>query len=121
MTSPDDGFPLWQKLVAGLLVVLVALAVIFGWARLGSDLWPPDRSFVGPNIVAAIIQWAIIFVVGVLVWPPTRRRLHRFMDRKLERVHAELDAHRNMHDAHAARLDALHEKLDRLLNQKEKP
>lgn len=36
----------------------------------------------------------------VLLWPPTRRRLHRFINRKLDRPHAKVDALAVRHDEH---------------------
>jgi hypothetical protein len=110
----ENKTPTWQKIVAGILVVIVAFALIFGWSRIGPDAWPPDRSFVGPNLVAAIVQWMIIFVVGVLVWPPTRRRMHRFVDRKIAPLHVKLDAHETMHQEHADKLDRLAQRLEDL-------
>jgi hypothetical protein len=112
--NDDKPTPLWQKVIAGVLVVIVGLTLIFGWSRIGPDAWPPDRSFVGPNLVAAIVQWMIIFVVGVLVWPPTRRRMHRFVDHKIAPLHAKLDAHEEMHKEHADKLDHLAERLEAL-------
>jgi len=107
----DGPTPRWQKIVASGLAVATATTVGFGWSRIGPDLWPPDRSFVGPNLVAAAVQWAVLFVIAVLVWPPTRRRIHRFADRKLGEIHTRLDAHEALHAEHAAKLDRILEHL----------
>jgi hypothetical protein len=50
----------------------------------------------------------VAFLLGSLVWPPTRKRLHRFVDRKLAPLHAKMDAH---HDEHAESLAQLHASL----------
>ena len=60
-----------------------------------------------PNILASLIQWAVLFLAAVLIWPPTRRRLHRFVDRRLEPVHAHLTTLRQHHEASAARQEHL--------------
>ena len=115
--------PLWRKLIGFVLLIAVVLGIVFGWHRVLSDAWPPDRSFVGPNLVASIVQWAVIFLVAVLIWPPTRRRMHRFVDRKLAPVHAHLKAaaedrkalHSKIdanHAEHQASMTALHQKID---------
>lgn len=90
---PAQRLPRWQKRVMLALVAVVFVLVVVFWSRIGHDFWPPDRSFVGPNLLAAAVQALIVGLVVVLIWPPTRRRLHRFMDRKLEAVHTKLDDH----------------------------
>jgi F0F1-type ATP synthase membrane subunit b/b' len=62
-----------------------------------------------------VVQWAIILIVAALVWPPTRRRIHRFVDRKAESIHTKLDALHNRHDEHDASLKELHRKLDHVI------
>jgi membrane protein YdbS with pleckstrin-like domain len=114
----DKPIPLWQKLTALAVAIVFIIIIALTWNRLGADFWPLDRSFVGPNIVASIITWACVLIAGVLIWPPTRRRMHRFMDRKLDSIHEKLDTHKELHDANADSLSALHEKLDKLLDKK---
>src|SRR5208283_2709250 len=89
--------------------------------RLKADFLPPDRSFVGPNLVAAIVQAAVVFTFAVLLWPPWRRRLHRFVDRKLAPLHRGVDGLHARHDTHHEHLDRItasleeaHRKLDEL-------
>ncbi len=105
----QDRVPRWQKLVAvGIYVLLAAVLVIFH-SRLGADFWPPDAARVAPNILAAVVQAAVVFPIVALIWPPTRRRIHRFADAKLAGVHARLDAHHQRqedHNAWMARLGA---------------
>lgn len=92
----DTPAPRWQKLTALAVAAALAAVIVLVWGRLGFDFWPLDRSPIGPNLVASVITWAAAIVVGVLIWPPTRRRLHRFMDRKLVLLHS--------HAAHQTRL-----------------
>lgn len=104
----------WQKLAAVVVLALVAACVVIFRHRLGSDFLPLDASRVGPNLVAAAIQAAVIFCLLVLFWPPWQRRLHRFVDRKLAPLHERVEELHHRHDAHAASLERLHAKLDAL-------
>lgn len=49
----------------------------FGWLA---------RSTPG-NLAAGFIQTAIAAVIASLVWPPSRKAIHRFVDRKLAPLH----------------------------------
>lgn len=92
----ENPIPLWQRLAAGgAILILVAGSLVFR-SRLGADFWPIDDSHVAPNILASAIQVLLVTPFAVLLWPPTRRRLHRFVDRKLEPLHqhfAKVHAH----------------------------
>ena len=123
MTDEDTKIPLWRKLLGVALLAAAVVGIVFGWHRVLSDAWPPDRSFVGPNLVASVVQWAIIFLVAALIWPPTRRRMHRFVDKKLAKVHEKIDANHLEAQLHRKRVaqhlqaaeqdrEALHGKLD---------
>jgi fumarate reductase subunit D len=102
-----DKDPRWQKYAALAIVAAVVAAVIVFRSRISADFWPLDSSRVGPNLVASLVQAAIVLIIAALIWPPTRRRIHRFMDVKIGRVHAKLDVLRASHED-------LHEKIDRL-------
>ena len=93
MTTPEPDTPTQRwKVIALTIGALVLIAiVVLDWNRIGADFWPPDRSFVGPNLVAAVVQAIIVGVFIVLIWPPARRRIHRFLDRKLDGIHNKLD------------------------------
>lgn len=107
----------------GLIAVLVlalgtAAAVIFRH-RLGADFWPLDRSAVGPNLVAAAVQGGLVLVLAALFYPPARRAAHRFVDGKVDRLHRAVAELHDRHDQHAsrieqiaARVEALHDRLD---------
>lgn len=107
----DKPIPLWQKLTAlGLFVLTVVLLVVFH-GRLGGDFWPIDRSFVGPNLLASIIQAGVLFILAVLFYPPLRKRIlrscHRFADEKLAPIHQHLweaKEHRRWEAIHTAEM-----------------
>jgi hypothetical protein len=124
----EQSVPRWQKLTALGLALLIAGLVVAFWGRLGADFLPPDRSTVGPNLVAAFVQGVVVFIAVVLLWPPTRRRIHNFVDQKLVGVHSRLDALHARHDEHAKHLDRigrslrdLHEKIDARTNDPPDP
>ena len=133
----------WRVLLALAVLAGFALAIVVFRSRLGTDFWPIDRSPVGPNIVASVIVWGSVLILGVLVYPPIRRRLERateqFADRKLEAVHQRFDELHARHnkvqerqekiaqsiadlhtqlqdhqDAVGERFEALHDKLEQL-------
>jgi hypothetical protein len=67
-----------------------------------------------------VIAIAIGFVLASLLWPPLRRRIHAFADRKLAPLHDHLTAIRKSHadlaQSHKnlnARLDALHAHIEK--------
>ncbi len=121
----EKPIPFWQKIVAVVYVAAaVALAIIFR-SHLAPDFIPIDHSNIAPNILANVVILIVMTPVGVLIWPPTRRRLlaatHRFADTKLDAIHGKLDAleahHRALaarHDDHDESLRLLHQKLDAL-------
>jgi hypothetical protein len=111
----DIPTPSWNKLVAlGVAVGLIVLLIVFHY-RLKADFWPLDRSSIGPNLVASVLTWAAVFTASVLLYPPWRRRLHRFVDNKLLPVHAKLNQHRvSLQDLHRKH-DELHAKHEQLL------
>jgi hypothetical protein len=117
----EKPIPLWQKLVAGLVIVILVILVIVFQSHIGPDFFPLDHSNVGPNLLANIIQWAILFVAAVFLYPPWRHRLHRFVDGKLQGIHDKLgalhgkvDRLHERHDEHAAHLDALSQRIEDL-------
>lgn len=93
MTPDEKPIPLWSKLTAVGIYVALVLVIVLARDRLHADLWPLDASRVAPNILASVIQAAVLFPVAVLIWPPTRRRIHRFMDSKLKALEAHQAEH----------------------------
>lgn len=99
----DKPMPRWQKVV-GIIFVVVWAGIIIAWhGRLSADVWPPDRSFVAPNLLASFVLFSLGLIFAAVLWPPTRKRLHHFMDKKLAPVHAHLTHLREHHEASAAR------------------
>jgi hypothetical protein len=77
-----------MKKWAGILALaLVIIGIIFWHGRLAADFWPLDASRVGPNLVASVVQWAIVALVVYLAYPPIRRRI----DAELKKAHEKLD------------------------------
>jgi len=107
-----DGIPPYQKRIALVALLLnVGLIVLFH-SRLSADFWPPDSARIAPNIVASIVQAEVVLIVAALLWPPTRKKIHAFVDGKADSIKAHVTAHH----AHAsAEFDALHEKLDHVI------
>ena len=86
-----------------MVFVMIVVVLVVWHHRIWSDLWPLDKSIVGPNLFAALIQGAVVLIVVVLVWQPVRRRLHLFMDRKIDtlqgsivKFHKRSEEHRDL-------------------------
>jgi hypothetical protein len=77
----------WGGLLA---LVLIVVGIIFWHNRLGTDFWPLDRSTIGPNLVASVVQWAIIALVVYLAYPPVRRALDRWAKSHVHEANVEL-------------------------------
>lgn len=115
-SAPEDKpIPLWQKIGVGLLALALLLWAVLYWHRFLEDFWPFDRSFVGPNLVAAVVQYSVLATLAVFLYPPWRRAAHRFVDRKLEPVHEHLTAIRAHHETAKAERDEIHRKLDHII------
>jgi hypothetical protein len=69
------------------LIVIVCVWPVATWHRIYADLWPFDASRVGPNLVASLIQWFVIALVAVIVYPPLRK----FVAREWDHMHSKLD------------------------------
>jgi hypothetical protein len=91
----------------GALVALAALVyfMAFHWDRFLADFWPIDGSRVGPNLVASVVQWALIAIAVALLYPPARRAIERFAKRHVEDIKAHVT------EEHAL----VHEKLDHVI------
>ena len=83
--------PRWKA--AGALVLLGAIVyfIVTDWPRFLQDFWPVDASRIAPNIVASIVQWAVVLIIAALLYPPTRRMIKRAAD---ETLHRHLEHHR---------------------------
>ena len=68
-------------------VLAVWAAIVFGWHRIHDDLWPLDRSFVGPNIFANLIWIPIAGLVAYVLWPRFRKKVDALLARALHNHH----------------------------------
>lgn len=76
-----------------LLLVCATIAAVAFRDRLSADFWPMDSSRVGPNLVAALVQWVIVVLVASFLYPPLRGWIRAEIDRlhdKLDARHAEI-------------------------------
>ena len=79
----------WYAGVAALAIVVVGAFVFHG--RLGADFWPLDSSRVGPNLVASVVQWAIIALVVYVAYPPFRKAMEQIAHKANAELHEKLD------------------------------
>jgi hypothetical protein len=86
-STGEKSTPTWQRLAALAYVAVGVAALVAFHSHLGPDFIPLDDSHVAPNILAEVVTVLVMTPIGVLLWPPTRRRIHRFMDRKLGVLH----------------------------------
>lgn len=113
MSDPDPnkvGKVVLTGLVVVAAVVVTALALVdhsFA-SRLSSDFWPPDKATVAPNILASVIQYALLALAALFVYPPWRRAVTGYIGRHVKSIHDKLDEH------HAARTDQHDEVLRHL-------
>ena len=101
----------WKAWLA--LGFLAALIYFVGWHtdRFLSDFWPLDRSIVGPNLVASVVQYALVVIAVALLYPPARRAIERFATKHVDELKAHVSAeHKKIHD----RLDRSHQRQDAL-------
>lgn len=111
----EKPVPIWQKVVAvGYVAALAALVAVFR-GRLHADFWPLDASRVAPNIMATLIQIALATPVAVLLWPPTRRRMHAFVTRHTAPLHARLIHVERQHQRRHREVLAAHAETQRHL------
>lgn len=113
----DRSTPKWQKAAAWTVGIVTIIAIVVFRNRLGADFWPLDSSRVAPNLLAGLIQWAIIFVLAILLYPPFRKAIHSFFDGKLEGLHAKIDGLDRRHDEHARKLAKIEDEHARVREQ----
>lgn len=101
-----SGVKRWGKMALAIAVVVGAIYFIaFHWERFISDFYPLDKATVSPNLLASVIQWAIILVAVSLFYPPWRKAIERFAGLRIDSLKEHVSAEH----------DALHEKLDHLM------
>ena len=135
----DRPIPAYQKALVAVYAAGWAAFVGFDWGRFVSDFWPVDKSSVGPNLVASVVQYTAIAITLVLVYPPLRRRVSHAVAAEREHLkahishetrqlhatvadlHARHDAHAEAQAAHAEALADMRTKLDALIDAKTAP
>ena len=75
----DDRLTIYGAIAATIGLILFG---IFAWNRFVTDFWPPDRSFIGPNIVAS----AVLLSLGVLAIFKRMKREHAHLHAKLDHI-----------------------------------
>jgi hypothetical protein len=97
----DDKFFKWLKILTAVVFgVAFILWLVFDDSRFKADFIPLDNSRVGPNLFASVVQTGIVLLIALIVWPPFRRSLHKFFDRKFDAVHGKFDQLFARHDEH---------------------
>ena len=96
---------LWKAFVAAVLVAGAVYFIVWHWARFRSDFWEPDRSYVGPNLVASIVQWAFILIFVSLLYPPWRRAVHRYVSGHVNAIKSHISSEQK----------EIHKKLDHVI------
>lgn len=111
--------PVWQKAAAVVYIAVIVLAAVTFRDRLHPDFWPIDESRVAPNILATVLQILAATPLLVLLWPPTRRRIHRFVTKHTAPLHARLaaaEAQRDrLHREHLAAHAETQRRLDHII------
>ena len=109
----ETPVPLWAWALAASWVLSMAAWAALAWSRFAADFVPLDSSRVGPNLTAWYVQGPVTAIVAMVLWPVTRRAIHRFADEKATALREHISAEHAR--AHQVRLDAdadLHAKLD---------
>lgn len=99
--------------IPGAIVTLASIIyfVAFHWNRFLSDFWPPDKATVAPNILASVIQYAMIGILAYVFYPPVRRAVDKWVENHLHKSQTELHAKIEALHAHVT---SLHGKVDAL-------
>ena len=108
--SARRGIAISGLIAAAIILGLVIIALASDWmgSRLSADFWPLDASRVGPNLVASVVQWALVVLVASVVYPPLRH----WIEGRFSELHSKLDDH--LAKATAERSE-LHRKLDHII------
>ena len=102
----------WKKITAVVLLLAVVYFVVFHWNRFRGDFWPLDKATVSPNLLASVIQWAIIFIFLALLYPPFRRWVEKVGRGAIDEVKNHVSAeHAKLHE----RLDHHNAKLNHII------
>ena len=76
-------------------------------------VWPANGSGGIPGDVVGTLYWVVLAgIVTSILWPPARRRIHAFLDRKVDAIKVHVANH---HAVTGNELAEMHRKLDHLL------
>jgi hypothetical protein len=95
----------WKALLALIMLSALIIFMVFDWSRFLADFWPIDHSNVGPNLVASVVQYAIILIILALLYPPFRRAVEKFAKEHVKDIKEHISAEH----------DIFHEKLDHII------
>ena len=98
----------WKPWAAVVLLAALVYFVAFHTHRFLHDFWPLDGSAIAPNIVASVVQYAVLLILAALLYPPVRRAVDRYVRRHVDEIKDHVSAeHARIHQ----RMDALHKHL----------
>lgn len=110
----------WKTYLGLAFLAALIYFMVFHWSRFLSDFWPIDKSTVGPNLFASLIQYALILITIALLYPPLRKAAERWAERHVQsikdhvsdenkKIHVRLDKHEDMvqaiHDHFGIKID----------------
>jgi len=95
----------WKALLALILLAGLIIFMVVDWTRFVSDFWPIDKSTVGPNLLASVVQYAIILIIVALLYPPIRDRVKRYIEHHVDSIKEHA----------SAEVDVVHETLAHII------
>jgi TRAP-type uncharacterized transport system fused permease subunit len=109
----------WKPTLAVIAVIAILYYMIFHWSRFVADFYPFDASRISPNLVASVVQYAVLLVAAYLLYPPFKRAVDAFATKHVDSIKNHVSAeHKKLHD----RLDRHTAKIDHIiLNSKDIP
>ena len=85
------------------------------WRLFRVEYWPAHQPWYDGAVYGNLFVVPVAFVLGALIWPPTRKRIRGFVDRRLAPIHAHLtDAKETRERMHREAL-AAHDETQRHL------
>ena len=119
MTTYEKRKNPYDRYALGIVIVAILCGVAV-WSildpnvyhRLRDDFWPVDRSFVGPNLLASIVQWALIAAIVSVVYPPIRHAIAHFIERHVDSIKGHISLE---HQKASRERELMHRKLDHVI------
>ena len=89
----------WKAYLAVVMLAALVYFVAFHTHRFLHDFWPLDASAIAPNIVASMVQYALLLILAALLYPPIRRAVDRYVRRHVDELKDHVTTeHRKVHD-----------------------